>query len=183
MFIKRELSFIIWVYLASYFLTLSILFSNALSTNSAVTILDLAIFAHVAASPIICAKSLNLVESFLWLPASFEEYSIILAIAYLSRGGSSSCRQNPWTNLASFNAFSLVKGASSSNSTFILNNFLKSESIAKRVWYISLFPISITFKSNGIGSGFKDTITIDERWSWAFSIVTSLTLRAFFNAS
>ena len=44
-----------------------------------------------------------------------------------------------------------------------LNNFLKSESIAKSVWYMSLFPIKITFKSRGIGSGFKETITIEER--------------------
>ena len=46
-----------------------------------------------------------------------------------------------------------------------------------------LFPIKRTFKSKGIGSGFKETITIEERWSTAFSILISLTLKAFFKVS
>ena len=36
---------------------------------------------------------------------------------------------------------------------------------------------------NNIGSGFKETITIDARWSVVFSILISLTLNAFFNDS
>ena len=65
----------------TYFFILFALSDKAISTNSAVTILALFIFAHVAASPIICAKSLNLVESLSWLSASREEYSIIFATA------------------------------------------------------------------------------------------------------
>ena len=40
-------------------------------------------------------------------------------------------------------------------------------------------PTKITFTSKGIGSGFNETITIEERWSAAFSILISCTRSAF----
>ena len=86
----------------------------------------------MAASPIICAKSLKRVESFFWLSATLEAYSTTFATASLVRGGSSSCIQYPAINLANLFIFSEVIGASSSNSTLILNNFLKSLSIASK---------------------------------------------------
>jgi len=151
--------------------------------NFSVTILDLESLAQVAASPTTWIRSSNLVEILLWLPASLDAYSVSLAIADLSKWGNPSWAQNPCMILANLLRFSVVAGASSSNSTLILNNFLKSESIDNNVWYILALPIKITFKLRGIGSGFKEIRTIDERCSTEFSIPTSLTRKAFFKAS
>ena len=78
---------------------------------------------------------------------------------------------------------SVVLVADSSNSTFILNNFLKSSSISRSAWYIVEFPTNNTFKSSGIGSGFSEISTIEFLCSVELSIANSFTLNAFFNAS
>ena len=127
------MSFIISMYFSSYFLTLSTFSAKAFVMNSSVMTFDFAIFAQVAASPTITDKSVKRVESLCWSSASLEAYSINLAIAPASRGGKPSCEQYPFTNLAKPTMFSSFKTASSANSTFILNNFLKSGSIASKV--------------------------------------------------
>ena len=166
-----------------YFCTLSILWASASSTIFPVITFSLFNFASVAASPTIWVISLNLVDNFVWSFASLDANSITFAIPDLSSGGSSSVWQNPSTTLANLFIFSNVKGASSSNSTFILNSFLKSVSTDIKVWYNASFPINITFKLSGIGSGFSETITIDECWSTGFSIPNSFVLNTFFNVS
>ena len=181
--IKRVLSLIISKYLESYFFILSIRSFKALSIYSPVTTLALSICAQVAASPIIWDKSLNLVESFSWSSANLEENCITFATAVLSRGNRLSFSQKPWMKLAILFIFSKVFSDVSSNSTLILNNFLKSSSRASRVWYTCSLPSKITFKSKGIGSGFNETITILERWSAAFSKINSSIRKAFFNVS
>ena len=82
------------MYFSSYFFILSILSLNALSTYSSVTVLLLASFAQVHASPTTCAISVNLVDSFPFSPASLDAYYTTLAIADLFNGNSSSCSQN-----------------------------------------------------------------------------------------
>ena len=154
-----------------------------MSIYSSVTILLFPNFAHVQASPTTCAISVNLVDNFPFSPANLDAYSTILAIADLSNCNNPSCSQNVWTNRANLFTFSSFIGAVSSNSTFILNSFLKSISIDNNVWYILAFPISITFKSSGIGSGFNDTIITDERCSIALFILNSFTLNTLFNSS
>ena len=60
--IKSELSFIISVYIESYFLTLSFCSFNAFSIKLVVIIFDFDIFAQVDASPITSKISLNKVD-------------------------------------------------------------------------------------------------------------------------
>ena len=132
--IIRVLELIISKYFSLYFCSLSSLWARASSIVLPVIIFSLFSLANVPASPMTCVISPNLVESLAWSSASLEAYSITLAMAVLSRGGNSSVAQKPWITRANLFILSNVKGASSSNSTFILNSFLKSVSTEIRVW-------------------------------------------------